>query len=114
MSCDNCRKALYKPMPPIEERSEEPYSAPSSPFSSSPSPPETNFQQSEALEKVSECLVSLSKTPFNTRKASRSKLFAQEKVAEITSMMDGLVIGEDQRGDREIIQQLKEKISQHN
>jgi hypothetical protein len=112
--CDNCRKALYKPMPPIEEISEEPYTVPSPPspeFSSSPSSPEyTDFQQSEALEKVSECLVSLGKTPFNTRKASRSKIYAKQKVAEITSMMDGLVIGEDQRGgDREIIQQLKEK-----
>ena len=59
---------------------------------------------------MNECLVSLGKTPFNTRKASRSKVYAKQKVAEITSMMDGLVIGEDQRGgDREIIQQLKEK-----
>ena len=54
--------------------------------------------------------MSLGKTPFNTRKASCLKVYAKQKVAEITSMMDGLVIGEDQRGgDREIIQQLKEK-----
>ena len=112
--CDNCRKALYKPMPPTEEPSEEPYTVPSplSPeFPSSPSSPEyTDFQQSEALEKVSDCFVSLGKTPFDTRNASRSKVYTKQKVAEITSMMDRLVIGEDQRGgDREIIQQLKEK-----
>ena len=112
--CDNCRKALSKLMPPIEEPSEEPHTVPSPPspeFPSSPSSPEyTDFQRSEVLEKVSECLVSLGKTPFDTRKASRSKVYAEQKVAEITSMMDRLVIGEDQRGgDREIIQQLKEK-----
>ena len=65
--CDNRRKALYKLMPPIEE---EPYTVPSPPspeFPSSPSSPEyTDFQQSEALEKVSECLLSLGKTPINT------------------------------------------------
>lgn len=75
--CDNCRKALYKRMPPIEEQSEEPYTVPSpSPeFPSSPlSPQYTDFQQSEALEKVSECLVSLGKTPFNAREASCSML----------------------------------------
>ena len=116
--CDNCRKALYKAMPPIEETSEEQSeelhpvpSPPSLEFPSSPLSPEyTDFQRSEALEKVSECLVSLGKTPFDTRKASRSKVYAKQKVAEMTSMMDRLVIGEDQcGGDKEIIQQLKEK-----
>ena len=112
--CDNCGKALYKPIPPTEEEpSEEPYTVPSPPspeFPSSPSSPKyTDFQQSEALEKVSDCLVSLGKTPFDTRKASQSKVYTKQKVAEITSMMDRLVIGEDEReGDREIIQQLKE------
>ena len=112
--CDNCGKALYKPMPPTEEEpSEEPYTVPSPPspeFPSSPSSPKyTDFQQSEALEKVSDCLVSLGKTPFDTWKASQSKVYTKQKVAEITSMMDRLVIGEDERGgDREIIQQLKE------
>ena len=102
-------------MPPTEEEpSEEPYTVPSPPspeFPSSPSSPEyTDFQQSEALEKVSDCLVSLSKTPFDTRKIAHSKVYTKQKVAEITSMMDRLVIGEDERGgDREIIQQLKEK-----
>ena len=96
-------------MPLIEEEpSEEPYTVPSPPspeFPSSPSSPQyTDFQQSEALEKVSECLVSLGKTPFNTRKASRSKVYAKQKVAEITSMMDELVIEDQRGGDREIIQ----------
>ena len=109
--CDNCRKALYKAMPPIEE---DPHTVPSPPsleFPSPPSSPEyTDFQRTEALDKVSECLVSLGKTPFDTRKVSRSKVYAKQKVVEITSMMDRLVIGEDQcGGDREIIKQLKEK-----
>jgi len=45
--CDNCRKALYKPMPPTkEEPSEEPYTVPSPPspeFPSSPSSPDVHW-----------------------------------------------------------------------
>ena len=104
--CDNCRKTLSKTRFPTEEQPSTP-SPVSESSSSSPSP---EFEQLEVLEKVSECLVSLGETPFGKRKASCSKMYAKQKVAEITSVIDRLMIGEEQPGDdTEIIQQLKKK-----
>ena len=107
--CNTCRKKLAKESntPKCDVDAETVGSSSPTP-SDSVSDHEIEYEHSEAIGVVNQCLVDLGETPVTKRKL-QSKKYKERKLEVLTTKMSEVLLSEKQNDESEMLQQLKEK-----
>ena len=107
--CDTCRKKLAKVSnTPNHDVDAETVNSSSPTPSDSVSDHEIEYEHSEAIGVVNQCLVDLGETPVTKRKL-QSKKYKERKLEVLTTKMSKVLLSEKQNDESEMLQQLKEK-----